>query len=124
MSADPRTIAAAVAGVVIPVVLWVALVPWDLSDPEVGERAVARIGMVILLTAVAAGAGAFMDRAAGRSFVVVALVASLVLFMRAGLTARDPLWPLAAPLFLLVTLGALVLAFALGRRVRSGSTMD
>ncbi len=122
MSDDPRRAAGVVLGGAIPSGLWLALVPWDLSRADDPGPAIGRMGMVILLTAVAGGAGAFLDRTAGRYFVLVALAASMLLFMRAAVTAEDPLWAVAALLFLLVTLAAFVLAFALGRLLRTGST--
>ena len=111
--------AGVISGVAIPTVLWLALVPWELS----GTGGLARIGSVIVLTAAAGGAGAFLDRTAGRFFVLAALVTSLLLFVRAAVTAEDPLWLVLVLLFLLATLGAFVLAFALGRLLRSGSAM-
>lgn len=113
----------AVLGTVIPIGLWLLLVPWDPSSADDWDRALAMVGVVVLVTSVACGASAFMERAAGRYFVVAAFLTSLSLFIRLAATAEDPLWPVAALLFLLLALGALVLAFALGRLFRSGSPM-
>ena len=122
MGDDPRRAVAVILGIAIPSVLWLALVPWDLSGADEAGPGLTRIGIVILLTAVACGAAAFIDRTAGRYFVLTALVTSLLLFMRAAVTAEDPLWAFSALVFLLVTLAAFVLAFSVGRLLRTGST--
>ena len=109
---------AALPGVVVPLASWLALVPWDLSETD---GAAARMGVVILVAAVGSGASAFVSRSAGQSFVLAAVVTTLLLFVRAGATSGDALLPMLVPVFLLVVLGACVLAFALGRVIRSGS---
>ncbi len=108
----------ALLGVAVPLVSWLTLVPWDLTSTD---SAPTRMGIVILLGAVGSGASAFVARTAGRAFVLAAAATTLVLFVRAGATSDDPLWPMLVPVFLLVALGAFVLAFALGRFLRSGS---
>jgi hypothetical protein len=102
----------------VPLAAWLALVPWDLSSTD---NAAPRMAIVILVAAVGSAAGAYVSREAGRQFVLAAVVTTLVLFVRAGATSDDALWPMLVPVFLLVALGACVLAFALGRRLRSGS---
>ena len=107
----------ALLGVAVSVVAWLVLVPWDLS----ADGAVTRIGAVLLVGALGSGASALVSRTAGQAFVLAAVVTSLLLFVRAGATSDDPLWPMLVPVFLLVALGAFVLGFALGRTLRSGS---
>ncbi|HEX2047031.1 MAG TPA: hypothetical protein VHF27_04655 [Acidimicrobiales bacterium] len=108
----------ALLGVALPLAAWLTFVPWDLSSTD---SAPARMGVVLLVGAAGSGACAYASRAAGRSFVLAAVVTTLLLFLRAGATSDDPLWPMLVPVFLLVALGAFVLAFALGRFLRSGS---
>ncbi len=106
-------------GVAVPLAAWLALVPWDLSETD---SAPTRIGMVILVAAVGSGASAYVSRKAGQSFLLAAVVTTLLLFVRAGATSGDALLPMLVPVFLLLVLGPCVLAFALGRFLRSGST--
>ena len=104
--------------VAVPLAAWLALVPWDLSTTD---TAMIPIGAVLLVGAVGSGASAFVGRRAGQHFVVAATVTTLVLFVRAAATSGDALLPMIVPVFLLVALGVFVLAFALGRFLRSGS---
>ncbi len=108
----------ALLGVAVPAGAWLTIVPWDLSS---ADRPVTRIGIALAVGALGSAASAFVGRTAGRSFVLAATVTTLLLFVRAGATSDDPLWPMLVPVFLLVALGAFVLAFALGRFLRSGS---
>lgn len=102
----------------VPLAAWLALVPWDLSG---SDAAMTRIGIVLAICAVGSGASAFVARPAGQRFVLAATITTLLLFVRAAATSGDVLLPMVVPLFLLVALGAFVLAFALGRFLRSGS---
>ena len=108
---------AGVLGVAVPLASWLAVVPWDLSSTG---SAAPRMGLVILVAAVGSGVSAFVSRRAGQSFVLAAVVTTLLLFVRAGATSDEALLPMLVPVFLLVVLGACVLAFALGRVLRSG----
>ena len=114
----------ATLGLFIPVVSWLALVPWDLSSVHAQDGTVARMAFVIALTSVGCGVSAFSDRTAGRRFTLVASLASLLLFVRAAVADEDPLWPFAALLFLLIMMGATGVAFAFGRWLRCGSVME
>lgn len=102
----------------VPLASWLALVPWDLSW---SDAAMTRIGIVLAISAVGSGASAFVGRPAGQRFVLAATITTLLLFVRAAATSGDVLLPMVVPLFLLVALGAFVLAFALGRLLRCGS---
>lgn len=105
-------------GVAVALGSWLAIVPWDLSA---SDAAMTRIGIVLAICAAGSGASAFVGRPAGQAFVVAATITTLLLFVRAAATSGDVLLPMVVPLFLLVALGAFVLAFALGRFLRSGS---
>ena len=105
-------------GVAVPLASWLLLVPWDLSD---ADGALTRIGIVLVVGAVGSCASAFVGRPAGQHFVVAATITTLLLFVRAAATSGEAVLPMLVPVFLLVALGAFVLAFALGRTLRTRS---
>jgi hypothetical protein len=113
----------ALAGVGVPLIAWSVLVPWNLSSASAADRAPPRMAAAVVATAILGGAIAALNRPAGRSFVLAAYVMTLFLFSWRAVTSRDPLWPMALLLFMVVALGAFVLAFALARFLRTGSPM-
>ena len=60
----------AVGGAVAPVVLWLVLVPWDLSAASTSHVVTGVCGAVLMASVVGGGV-AFTDRTAGQAFVVV-----------------------------------------------------
>lgn len=113
-----------ISGLATSLASWLTLVPWDFSSAgSAGRIVVGVIGAVLVASAIAGGV-AYSDRAAGRTFVVAAYLTTLMLFMTRSIAADDTLWPLTLSLLALVALGAFVIAFALGRLLRTGSTMD
>lgn len=112
----------AVGGAVTPVVLWLALVPWDLSAGST-SHIVAGVCGAVLIASVVAGGVAFVDPVAGQTFVVAAYLVTLLVFMAQSIAAHDVLWPFTLLLLALVALGFFVVAFAVGRFLRTPSTM-
>jgi len=121
--APPAWTTSATTGVAASLGLWLPLVPWDLSRPDSYSRVVTGVAVTVLVSSVIAGGVAFADRTAGQSFVVAAYLTTLALFATRSIAAGDALWPVELLLLGLVALGALVTAFALGRLLRTGSTM-
>ncbi len=105
------------------IIVWMILLPSDFSSPGSSGRITAGLAMTVLVSAVAAGGVAFAGKVSGQAFVVGAYVMTLVLFTYRGITADDPLWIVGLLVVGLVALGAFVTAFALGRLLRTGSTM-
>lgn len=112
----------AVGGAVTPVVLWLALVPWDLSRAASG-RIVAGVCGAVLIASVVGGGVAYAGRAAGQAFVVAAYLTTLLLFTAQSIAAHDLLWPLTLLVLAPVALGSFVVAFAVGRFAGAGSPM-
>lgn len=113
----------AVGGAIAPVVLWSALVPWDLSAASTSHVVTGVCGAVLIASAVGGGV-AFADRTAGHAFVAAAYLTTLLLFMVQSIAAHDVLWPLTLLILALVALGSFVVAFAVGRFLRARSTIS
>ena len=111
----------AVGGAIVPVVLWLVLVPWDLSAASSSHVITGVCGAVLVASAVGGGV-AFADRTAGQAFVVTAYLTTLLLFMAQSIAAHDLLWPLTLLILALVALASFVVAFAIGRSLRTRST--
>lgn len=108
----------AVGGALAPAVLWLVLVPGDLSTASTSDVVTGVSGAVLIASAVSAGV-AFADQTAGQAFVVAAYFTTLLLFMAQSVGTHDVLWPLALLILALVALGSFVIAFALGRFLRT-----
>lgn len=103
---------------------WLILVPWDFSSSESSSRITVGISISVLVAAVVGGAVAFADRGAGQGVVGAAWLTTLVLFALGGIVAGDALWVVGLLLVGLLSLGVLVTAFAVGRMLRTGSSVD
>ena len=62
-----------------------------------------------------------MDRRAGQAYVVTACLTTSVAHLIQALAAGDLSWPVTVLVVAFVAIGAHVVAFALGRLVRTGS---
>lgn len=113
----------AFGGLATSLVTWLLLVRWDFSRSDQTGHVVAGVTGAVLLASVVASGVAYTSREAGQAFLLVAYITTLVLFTIRSVAADDLLWPIALLLLALVALGAFVIAFALGRRLRTGSTM-
>jgi hypothetical protein len=124
-SSRGRTWAAyAAIGAAVALGSWMAFVPWNPSAPGSARRVAWGLVGVMLAQSAVAGVVAFIDRAAGQTFVVATYLATLALVASWGIRAGDPLWVLGVFLVGLGDLAALVTAFALGRLLQTGSTLD
>lgn len=113
----------AVGGAIAPVVLWLILVPWDLSAASTLHVVTGVCGAVLIASAVGGGV-AFADRTAGQAFVVAAYLTTLLLFVAQSIAARDVLWPLTLLILALVALASFVVAFAIGRILRTRAAIS
>jgi len=112
-----------VGGAIAPVVLWLVLVPWDLSTAST-SRVVTGVSGTVLIASAVGGGVAFIDRTAGQAFVVAAYLTTLLLFMAQSIGAHDLLWPFTLLILALVALASFVVAFAIGRLFRRRSTIS
>ena len=103
---------------------WLILVPWDFSSSESSSRITVGISISVLVAAVVAGAVPFTGRGAGQGFAGAAWLTTLVLLALGGIVAGDALWVVGLLLVGLLSLGLLVTAFAVGRMLRTGSSVD
>lgn len=113
----------AVGGAIAPALLWLVLVPWDLSKASTSQVVTGVCGAVLIASAVGGGV-AFADRTAGQAFVVAAYLTTLLLFMAQSIAAHDLLWPFTLLILALVALASFVIAFAVGRFLRTRSTIS
>lgn len=110
-------------GAIAPVVLWLVLVPWDLSAASTSRVVTGVCGAVLIASAVGGGV-AFAERTAGQAFLVAAYLTTLLLFMAQSIASHDLLWPLTLLLLALVALASFVVAFAFGRFLRTRSAIS
>ena len=76
----------AVGGAIAPAVLWLVLVPWNLSAAST-SRVVTGVSGAVLIASAVGGGVAFVDRTAGQAFVVAAHLTTLLLFMAQSIGA-------------------------------------